>query len=491
MQEQEFIEMMGVDNEFGSNLFIVASRGKKELELERFIRFVGETTRGNKSSRLTHFLCGACGAPGLVDANGNSVMVNQEDLGRLFTVAWRYLLSKHHATSAGFDDDSDGIVSGSRRGDLYGGIGSDQSTKANGWQSALRQIDVLPFVGSIVQAAEHEAHQETEARRNAQISIAPGSVIQDDKIELSFIARWADRHVTELADAWSAFARARFFAAYSDIFHAPRTLNDNDGISEIFGQLGPERNQLQCALALASANCRGYWKRLYGSSIDGLSFHRLCHQILGWQGTTILLLRSTTNEVFGALLDEPWREWHTYFGGSSCFIFSLRPNLKICRPRRDLGARRDFMYLNTKAHKFKGIALGGSGTDPKTSRLVIPEQLGDATVMLRRSDLTFESGDLVPPSSAPDGIVSIHAIEVWGVGNYDQIKAASQGRVDARKTRAEYVSRAGKVDKAKFLQNSFDRQFLLGKTFQACASGDEYRRAIRDNDDDDATTGTA
>lgn len=178
---------------------------------------------------------------------------------------------------------------------------------------------------------------------------------------------------------------------------------------------------------------------------------------------------------------------HTYYGGSGCFVFSLRPRVEvranfgraergrsrlcpqICWPRRGAGARRDFMYLNTKG-RHKGICIGSSG-DPASARIAIPEQLGDATVTARRSCLTFESGDLAP--SALQGNVDIDAIEVWGVGDQDLIEAAAKGRDESRQLRADHVRKAGTVDKYKFLENSFDREHILCKTFAGC------RREVR------------
>lgn len=134
------------------------------------------------------------------------------------------------------------------------------------------------------------------------------------------------------------------------------------------------------------------------------------------------------------------------------------------------------MYLNTKG-KFKGICIGSSG-DPSSARIAITDRLGDAKVTARRSCLTFESGELAP--SSVDEETDIDAIEVWGVGDQDTIDAAAKARDDCRQTRADYVRKAGTVDKKMFLESAFDREHILGKTFANCAQDSEYRRPVRE-----------
>lgn len=478
----DFAAMLDIPNDYGANLHQVAKRNEKEVSIQGLVDFIGETTRGGRSKRLTHVLCAAVGLATLVDPKtGEPYCVDEAKLGRIFQFAWQILLTKHHVTEEGFDDDSDNITA-STRDVLYGGSAN------NGAAVSKRKLDALdpgPFVASIVEAARLEAAREREAARLAEVP-ATGHVLEDDKVDLSFVARWADRHAPEIADAWTAYVRATVFRDYGCRYEAPRLWD----VSDILGHKAtPARGQMMAALSLASATCRGDWKRLYASGVDGFSLYRLCHQILGWHGATAILLKSIHGEIFGAVLHEPWREWHTYYGGTGTddgdksFLFALRPTLRICRFRRGPGARTDAQFLNTTSSKFKGLALGSADGTPDCARLAIPEALNDAVVHVRRSDLTFEPGDLAPLSGIADNaIVSIDALEVWGLANdADAIHKADAGRKDARQTRAEHVRRAGKVDKAKFLENSFDREHLLGKTFAGTAKESEFHRT-RDQD---------
>lgn len=449
-----FIQAMDLDESVGASLFCIASRGASELGAQEFVNFAGETTRGSNSARLTHYLCACAGVSSLVDpSTGEPRYVEAARVRVVFELAWDKLLSKHRATASGFDDDSD-IISGSTRG--------------KAWSS----FDAEPFASSLLKAAENESRSEIEATKHGGSSC---TALQGTSVDLSFVARWINRHMPDLPDAWTGYARSRLFNDYKAIFPAPVCLDASEVLTKA------HRDAMFCALAMAAAESRGHWTRIYGSGVDGLSFYRLCHQILGWKGPTVLLVKANSGDVFGAYLDTPWKEWHTFYGGSGCFVFALKPTLEICRPRRGPGANRHFMYLNTKG-RHKCVCLGSSG-DPDSARLRIPEQLGDATVNIRRACLTYEAADLAPSSLS--GEVDIDAIEVWGVGDQAAIAEAGKARDESRQTRADHIRKAGTVDRRQF-GTSFDREHIFGKTFAGCAQDAEYRRAVREEDTDGA-----
>jgi len=63
----------------------------------------------------------------------------------------------------------------------------------------------------------------------------------------------------------------------------------------------------------------------------------------------------------------------------------------------------------------------------------------------------------------------VDALEVWAVGDAAALAEAASGRAAAQDSRARYIQKARKVDKAKFLDSDFDREMLLGKTFNTGA----------------------
>lgn len=297
---------------FGDALFAVAASGADSIGAQDFVRFLGEVTRGAKSARLTKLLCACVGVRSFLDiATGEPAYVATSALARIFEVTWHTLISKHHATDSGFEDDDDAAVRGSSRHLMYEVQSGRRSSAATARTGLRKPFDTAPFLSSIMRAAEIEEKRELEARKDAQHVGSVATVIDRSgdhtRVDLSFVARWTNRHTPDLAEAWSGYVRMVCFADYSSIFTAPVCIEP----SEILGNLGNARRaQIFCALSLAIKEARGVWKRIYGSGVDGFSFFRLCHQILGWRGPTILLIKSSCSDIFGAYLDEPWREWY-------------------------------------------------------------------------------------------------------------------------------------------------------------------------------------
>ena len=56
-------------------------------------------------------------------------------------------------------------------------------------------------------------------------------------------------------------------------------------------------------------------------------------------------------------------------------------------------------------------------------------------------------------------------MEVWGCGGEVCLQHALQAQAKDRGDRDALIQKARQVDKAQFANNSFDQEFLLGKTF--------------------------
>lgn len=54
---------------------------------------------------------------------------------------------------------------------------------------------------------------------------------------------------------------------------------------------------------------------------------------------------------------------------------------------------------------------------------------------------------------------------MWGVGGEERIREATVAQGKAREQVAENIAKARKVDKSKFVDNEFDKEMFLGKTF--------------------------
>ena len=80
--------------------------------------------------------------------------------------------------------------------------------------------------------------------------------------------------------------------------------------------------------------------------------------------------------------------------------------------------------------------------------------------------LTFERGAL-----ASGKRFEIDALEVWGVGGAEALARAAEAQGDARRATEKSIAKARRVDKAQFANNEFDKEMLLGKTFNTGADG--------------------
>lgn len=56
-------------------------------------------------------------------------------------------------------------------------------------------------------------------------------------------------------------------------------------------------------------------------------------------------------------------------------------------------------------------------------------------------------------------------MEVWGCGGTASLEHALMAQAKDRGDRDALIQKARQVDKAQFANNSFDQEFLLGKTF--------------------------
>jgi TLD len=136
--------------------------------------------------------------------------------------------------------------------------------------------------------------------------------------------------------------------------------------------------------------------------------------------------------------------------------------------RRDR-SNEHFQWLNMHAFGVPhGIGLGGT---EEGYRIFIPDTFENC----RASDscLTFEGGALMPDISTTESEkwssgkyhFEIDQLEVWACGGPEAIKHGMQVQEHERALREENIQKARKVDKAQFLDNAFDKEFLLSKTF--------------------------
>jgi hypothetical protein len=209
------------------------------------------------------------------------------------------------------------------------------------------------------------------------------------------------------------------------------------------------------------------YHRLYTSAADGLSFNRLLHAVIGYDGPTLFVVQSSNGDgIFGAYTTGGWKESKDFYGNTDCFLFALHPFTAVYRPCG--GNNRNFVYCNSAARsrgydqQAHGIGFGGAVEEP---RLFLSEEDLDNNCVAASQDLTFENGALLPPGHRSSKYFGVQGLEVWGVGDAETVRNALLARGTVRANTDEAIRRARKVDKAQFLDD-FQAGTFASKAFQ-------------------------
>jgi hypothetical protein len=232
--------------------------------------------------------------------------------------------------------------------------------------------------------------------------------------------------------------------------------------SDIFND---SASPLLLSLSMVSSHFNEKMSRLYSSETDGRSFNRLEWALLGYDGPTLLVVKTDQNAVIGAFAQTPWKDSLNYYGSGDCFIFQLYPELKIRWPK---GSHENFMYMHygklTRAVKLNGLphGIGFGGSQLSKPRFFIPDSFENCSAEFM--DTTFETGDILPESAREK--FEINVMEVWGVGTEDLIAKALQERAEHREQTKETIRRARAVtDKTQFVKD-LESGFTFSKLYE-------------------------
>lgn len=224
-------------------------------------------------------------------------------------------------------------------------------------------------------------------------------------------------------------------------------------------------------LAMTGEELQGRWKQLYTMTKDGISFNRIVHHVLGYNGPTVILIRTAQeSNVLGFYCHDRWRESNRFYGSSSNFIFTLDPHLRIYRAKNP--SNMNFQFLATSGFNTPhGLGLGGTLDG---FRLFIPDTLENCVA--RSICPTYEPGkmiftdrmNVIENSHGMQNAATVFEIahmEVWGSGGALRVEHGLLAQKETRVAMYANIEKARKVDKAQFFNNGFDREFLLSKTF--------------------------
>mmetsp|Transcript_3099 Transcript_3099/g.12036 ORF Transcript_3099/g.12036 Transcript_3099/m.12036 type:complete len:474 (-) Transcript_3099:220-1641(-) len=212
----------------------------------------------------------------------------------------------------------------------------------------------------------------------------------------------------------------------------------------------------------------GPWQPLYRDWCDGRSFNGLLKGALHYEGSAMVLIRTAEGQLFGGV-STTWRDGHGKFGGcAECFLFALSPNLCVLRGESRGG---NYVYLNANIKSYHPRGLGFGGQEG-FHRLWLDADFEDCYVL--ESDATYGSGSLLP-SSGLQTKFQVSRLEIWGFGGTEA--AAAQAVQRQRDAGQRELSRT--VDRAKLLENEFDKEMFFGKTFQGAADSREEAASCR------------
>ena len=211
---------------------------------------------------------------------------------------------------------------------------------------------------------------------------------------------------------------------------------------------------------------------LFSSSRDGCSFKTLMPAIKHYSGTLVFLLSRKTDPMnvfgFGSTRTE-WNETLSFDESAidTC-MFELEPKLAVRRP--NLRGTSNYIYCNMSCGtRPVGIGLGGR---EQAYRLWLDGK-NILSVSMMRSDATFEPNHFVSGVTEDFETLDITSVEIWGFSGDDALKKQAIRKTAESETRNERK----RVDRSKLVENEFDRNVLLSKTFQSSDSNNRLGNA--------------
>lgn len=318
------------------------------------------------------------------------------------------------------------------------------------------------------QGEEYHMDAELEAFLRALLSAASGAAGDGDALSADAAAALLDRLVPQLP---CAVAPCLAHALLGARCPRPRLAEPAPPAMAESRILRP-----RLALLLRAMNATlwdaGIWQPLYRDWKDGRSFNALVKGALHYSGPAVVLVRLHDGEVFGAL-SSSWEDGHGKFSGNpETFLFALEPTPCVCKSE---GASGNFAYLNARnKHAPRGLGFGGQ---VGFCRLWLDADFEECHVL--GSDATFGDGSLFPGAGERfQSAFQPTLIEIWGCGGEE----AAVAQFEQRQRDEGVRDQARKVDRAKLLENDFDKEMFFGKTFAAAADAREDVEQLKEDE---------
>jgi hypothetical protein len=211
---------------------------------------------------------------------------------------------------------------------------------------------------------------------------------------------------------------------------------------------------------------------LFSSSRDGCSFRALFSCIKNYPGTLVFLFtaRSDPISIFGFCSNRSeWTETQSFDqSATDTCMFELEPRLAI--RRSNSRGSSNYLYCNiSNNNRPVGLGLGGR----ESAHRLWLDGKNILSVSMMQSDATFEPNHFVSGASGDFHTQDIRTVEVWGFGG---IEALDEQAIK-KAAEAEVRNDRKRVDRSRMVENEFDRNVLLSKTFQSSEASNRLGNA--------------
>jgi hypothetical protein len=255
------------------------------------------------------------------------------------------------------------------------------------------------------------------------------SMSQDSPyISLEDWTAWSERAVPNLSEMASSLFHTILLPHHSlpssRIHHLP--LHKDSKLSKYTQDSVLSSTIRQQLSLLGVGSC---WDCLYDSNSHGFSFHSFAHALVGYHGSTLILIQSKAGHILGMYTKVPWKispNWYTDEGHDESFLFRLYPGWNVYRRVSTMtneqggstsshhppayaqflsvpmASKNSPWYAHSSSNGLRGLAMGGVGAH--TPRLHITDTLEECTASA--FDLVFESGPLLSSSTTNNGTCS-------------------------------------------------------------------------------------
>lgn len=198
------------------------------------------------------------------------------------------------------------------------------------------------------------------------------------------------------------------------------------------------------------------WRRLYSSNEDSFSFRAFANALIGYNGPTVILIKSTMGDTLGFYSNAVWKYSSCWYGGDAdSFLFCSQP-LGFFHPT---GRGKTYQYLclpsSHRERDLKGLAIGGISAD--CPRLHLTESLEHCRASA--VDATYECGPLL--SDDLESHFDVDILEAFAVNAsesaYKNYRRSGDLQVAVREASRK---QAAKVDRGQFLDDFVAGAFL-------------------------------